>query len=633
MCGICGVLYLNGKSVDLDVLDSMCRVIEHRGPDDQGTFVQDQVGIGMRRLSIIDLHMGHQPISNERNNIQVVFNGEIYNFETLRDDLITLGHVFKTHSDTEVIVHAYEQWGRDCVTRFVGMFSFALWDETAQSLFLARDPLGIKPLYYYCDRNMFLFGSEIKCLLQVPEFSPQISKDAVNTYFSYGLIHAPNSIYRDVYKLLPGESIVVTASKSIEKRRYWQPQYRTSEKRHQEDLELELWEKLKESVALHMISDVPLGAFLSGGVDSSAIVAAMCAVSDTKINTFSIRFDVQKYDEAPYARAVAKHLQTDHHELTVAMDDVSDILPKLAWHYDEPFADSSAVPSYYVSKMTRQHVKVALSGDGGDELFAGYPQFQNERLVQCFETLPSLFKKNVARFLMSCLPEQSPFVSYNYFLARLKRLYQDALLPTSMHRFFNKTRLAKEDALSRVLSADFQQHVNIGVDINTLVNHFLEVHGKQTDPIEALLYVNTVVGLPDDMLTKVDRASMANSLEVRVPFLAHPFVEFAASLPLDMKLNGLKTKFLLKKVLAKHIPHTLVYRKKQGFSIPLDVWFRGGLADYVRGIIGDSRPGLDDILNFSGIEAVIREHQSGYLNHSELLYSIVVFICWYDHFQ
>lgn len=609
----------------------MCGVLSHRGPDDYGVYTQGSLGIGMRRLSIIDPTSGHQPISNEDNSLQLVFNGEIYNYLELRSELRKKGHVFKTDSDTEVILHAYEQWGYDSVKKFIGMFAFAIWDSNKRHLYVARDPLGIKPLHYW-DRpgGTFLFSSEIKSMIAVSG-QPTLSVPSINQYFAHGFVYAPNSIYEDIKKLLPGEYAVVPEKGNVLRHRYWRirPNGNARHEGNEAAYIDELLDRLKESVRLQLRSDVPVGAFLSGGVDSSSIVACMGEVSDQQVHTFSIGFREPRYDESPYARAVADRLGTIHRDYILGEKEASDVLPVLAYYFDEPFADSSAIPTYYVSKHAREHVTVALSGDGADELFAGYDQCVNERLVQSFRRLPAFLRGPVLGVAIDHLPSGKFKPSVNYLIERVKKVYGDALLSSPGVRFFRKSMIAREALRKELFTESFLRQADTSHEAERLAElHCSNIdHG---DAIADLLDVQTSVQLPDDMLTKVDRASMANSLEVRVPFLDHTFVEFAASLPTSMKLNGLEKKYILKKALCRYLPEDWVNRRKQGFSVPLDSWFRGGLSTFALRVLEDSGVLGSDIISRPGVETIIGRHRSGERDHSAVLYALVFFSFWYE---
>lgn len=629
MCGICGIYDRSGASVDTESVYRMCDVLRHRGPEDQGAFVKGSIGLGMRRLSVIDLETGHQPIGNEDGSVQVVLNGEIYNYIEIRRALSEKGHRFTTESDTEVIVHAYEQWGPKCVRHFRGMFGFALWDARLRTLFLARDPLGIKPLFY---RNTpgqpFLFGSEIKALLEAPVARPSLSSRAVNEYFARGFVHAPNSIYADVGKLRPGEYALVDA-RGIRFERYWciMPRGRPCDMDEEEAVERVLAE-LRESVRLQLRSDVPVGAFHSGGVDSSTVVALLSEVSPKPVRTFSIGFAEASHDESPYAREVARRFGTEHTEFIVEPGHAREVLPKLAWHFDEPFADSSAIPTYYLSEMTREHVTVALSGDGADELFAGYPQFVNEQMVQLYRLLPASVRRDLVGRLVRGLPPDGLPIRFESFVRRLRKVYDDAQLGSSFERYFRKS-VIREPIRRRIYTKDFSRHVSFEDESALLVNeHFGDrSHGH---PIADLLDVMTSVQLPDDMLTKVDRASMAHSLEVRVPFLDHRFVELAAALPVGLKLRRLTSKYLLKKALCRYLPRQLVYRKKQGFAVPLGAWLRGSLSQLTYQSLQDSGVFKEGVLEPSGVKALLGEHKDGRCDHTTILYSMLFFAFWFD---
>jgi asparagine synthase (glutamine-hydrolysing) len=632
MCGICGVFNLTGEPADEQVVRHMCSVLRHRGPDAEGTMASGCAAIGMRRLSIIDLVTGDQPIPNEEKTMWTVCNGEIYNYRELRHQLSRMGHTFRTAADTEVIVHAYEQWGQRCLKRLNGMFAFAVWDSRSRELLLARDPIGIKPLYYALDGDRLLFGSEIKALLEVPGFQPTLSSEAVEEYLAYGMVLAPRTIYREVRKLRPGHCILASTRGDCDESQYWRMPPVGVLGQSREPTVPEVWERFCRSVEMQMVSDVGLGAFLSGGVDSSAVVAAMAAVSERPVKTFTIRMPGGREDESPHARAVARHLGTSHHEMTVDVEHLQDVLPRLAWHFDEPFGDSSAVPTYYLSKLTREHVTVALSGDGGDELFAGYDQFRFERLVGILGRVSPGSRRKVLNRFSDLLSRQTGSPRVSRVLHRFRRLTDDAMQETSVHRFFQKAMIARAPVRRQILSRDLGAIDIDQVDVDGRARAYLE-GGCPKRPVEALLQVHTEVRLPDDMLTKVDRASMAHSLEVRVPFLDHSLVEYVAGIPTHSKLRGLSTKHILKRALCQHLPRRLVYRRKQGFSLPLDGWFRGSFTTYAREVLNGTSLVSTGIIDRDGIDGLISEHQSGHMDHSAILYSVVMLACWYDQFH
>ena len=568
MCGIYGAFSTDAqRPIQADLLERMARVLAHRGPDGEGSHLAGPFGMGMRRLSIIDLTGGDQPIANEDGTVWVVFNGEIYNYRELTADLIARGHRFATSSDTEVLVHLYEDYGERCAEALRGMFAFAIWDEPRRELLLGRDRLGIKPLYYAATPDGFLFGSELKALIQSPWLSPRLDRRGLAAYLQHGYVPDPLSILDGVVKVPPGHTLTVRSGRPAPPRRYWQATAHfkpaaapDSEAQAAEDL----WRKLEEAVRFHMVSDVPVGAFLSGGVDSSAVVSIMARASRRPIKTFSVGFREDRYNELPHARQVAAAYGTEHHELLVEPNDLK-ILEELLSSFDEPFADSSAIPTYLVSRLARQHVKVVLSGDGGDELFAGYDRYVVDHRRRHLGLLGDLGLGAPLRALSAVLPVGGgKNTLYNLSLPRLQR-YIDAI------------SLFPRQALRDVLADGDASRV----DIASLADHDL-------DALSQLQDLDLKTYLPGDILTKVDRMSMANSLEARVPLLDHPLVEFACSLPPDLRFRDGKTKHLLKRALEGRVPAEILTRPKQGFAVPLESWFSGSIPGFFRDELADT---------------------------------------------
>ena len=624
MCGICGLWYPDRAPVGEALLRRMNGRIVHRGPDDEGYHLAPGVGLAMRRLAIIDLSGGHQPMSTADGALTVVFNGEIMNYLELRSQLEALGQTFRTQSDTEVCLGAYRQWGDDAWRRLAGMYAVALWDQPARRLTLVRDPLGIKPLYYAeLDRGL-CFGSELKCLFEVPGAAGRPDPAALDEYLAFGYVHAPYTFYTRARKLLPGQLLVAEEGRALRTETYWQLRF-GGEARPEERWISELQERFEDTVRRHLISDVPLGAFLSGGVDSSAVVAAMRRVHPGRVRTFSIGFREQEFNELPYARRVAEHLHTEHLEETVDAGSAESILPLLAEHYDEPFADSSAVPTWYVSRVTRAHVTVALSGDGGDELFAGYPRYINERWMEKWRRVPAPLRR-LARGMAAAVPTGLGAGAAEWRQRALKR-FEDAELPDTFTRWFAKNQWTAPGIRDSIYTRAYARTLGLDRELARYVaRHALGPVSR--DPVENLLYLDTVYRLPDDMLTKVDRASMAHSLEVRVPFLDHTLVEFIASMPVDMKLRGTTRKYALKRMIRPWLPEGILDRPKRGFAVPLSSWFRSGMGaltlEWMR------RSGLyeDGQLEERGIEAVVKEHESGRADRSSLLYSLMMLAAW-----
>lgn len=572
----------------------MADAIVHRGPDDAGYYLADGIGMGMRRLSIIDLETGKQPIRNESGTVWVVLNGEIYNYREKRKQLEQLGHRFYTSADTEVIVHLYEEFGADCVDHLRGMFGFALWDSERRSLLLARDRLGIKPLYYGVFDQRLVFASEVKCFLALPDVERRVDNLSVEHLFTFLVTPPTRSIIQGIHKLEPGHVITVRQGETPRPRRYWDIQFQPDERRDEADFAEELRAVLDETVELHMISDVPLGAFLSGGVDSSAVVATMARASDRPVKTFSIGFTEQEFDESHAARAVAKHLGTEHHEL-VLEPDVLDVLDDLAWYLDEPFGDSSAIPTYMVSKLAAGEVTVVLSGDGGDEVFGGYDKYVVEGRERARDQLPQAVR--IALGLAArAIPEGARGRNFaRHFALAGPQRYLDAC---SLFKRDQRRKLFSPD-LSATLGEDPWNHQERLLDDDAL------------DWLSALQYADFHAYLPLDILTKVDRMSMAHSIETRVPLLDHVLVETAARIPSRMKLSDGQTKRVFKRAIADDLPAGILQRRKQGFAVPLGRWFRGRLGGYVQDLLLSPTARARGYFRSAYVEKLIAAHNRG----------------------
>lgn len=626
MCGIAGFVdfWDANKTRVADeraqILDSMCGVITHRGPDDQGVMLKEGIALGMRRLSIIDLPGGHQPISNEDNSVTIIFNGEIYNYRELQAGLQSRGHRFGTNSDTESIVHAYEEYGVSCVDHLRGMFAFAIWDDRKKSLFIARDRVGKKPLYYSITRSgSLVFGSELKSLLEHPEVNREINPQALDAYFSLGYVPDPLSIFQNVEKLPPGHHLTFTNGRlSVE--RYWDFSYETNANGHRAvDYLDELRALLDEAVKLRLVSDVPLGAFLSGGVDSSTVVALMARHTNQPVKTFSIGFNEDSYNELEYARLTAQKFGTDHHEFLVTPD-ICDVVDKLAWHFDEPFADSSAIPTYVVSKLAREHVKVVLTGDGGDELFAGYSRYVTERRRSRFDAVPKIFKQGLMDPLSRRLPHGAWGRNYlqNVSLDPISR-YLDSV---SVFTGLNKGTL---------YTADFNNQLKNTRHLNA---YFQELSGKvKTDAsLDSLLYIDSKTYLPGDILTKVDRMSMAVSLEARVPLLDHKLIEFVTRIPAELKMAGLETKHLFKRAIGNLVPPEILNRPKQGFGVPIQKWINQQLKERIRDTLSDGLTLERGYVSRNHVALLLDEHARGRRDHSMALWALLMLELWHRQF-
>ncbi|MEX0607512.1 MAG: XrtA/PEP-CTERM system amidotransferase, partial [Halofilum sp. (in: g-proteobacteria)] len=619
-CGIAGVLQRGqDAAVDHRLIDAMNAALAHRGPDGEGVLVEPGIALGHRRLAIIDRGGGDQPLFNEDRSVAVVFNGEIYNFRELAAELAQAGHSFATHSDTEVIVHAWEQWGEDCVERLQGMFAFALWDRKAERLFLARDRLGIKPLHYaLVPGGPLLFGSELKALVCHPDLPREIEPRAVEDYFAFGYIPDPRTILKHAFKLPPGHTLTVERDDPrLEPKPYWDVNFRPAETDETPAVDA-LVAQLDDTVRSHLVSEVPLGAFLSGGVDSSAVVAAMSRVSDTPVNTCSIGFEQAEYDESPHSARVAEHFGTHHHTHRVDINDF-DLIAHLGTVYDEPFADSSAIPTYRLCEIARKQVTVALSGDGGDELFAGYDWYRGHlRKENLRRRIPTPLR-GLGRRALALWPRRRSGGRSERLRTRIDKLLGDTV--SSFAYSATMTTGAQRDQL---FSDGFRRALG-GYRAEQIIHEHAARAGTD-DPLALAQYIDTKLYLAGDILTKVDRASMAHSLEVRVPLLDHRFVEWAATLPTRLKINGSSGKYVLKKAAERSVPPSVLYRHKKGFSIPLAEWLQSPLRERL-----DRLSAPDGILAETGyfrteaIAELARAHVAGHADHSNLLWALLMF--------
>ena len=598
----------------------MCQTIVHRGPDDEGIYARGPVGLGMRRLSIIDLSGGKQPIHNEDKSIWIVFNGEIYNFPELRQELEARGHQFYTHSDTEVIVHLYEEMGADCVKKLRGMFAIALYDERKNSLLLARDRLGKKPLHYALHNGRLLFGSEIKTILAVAPELAEVSLEGVLQFFYFAYVPDPFTAFQRIHKLPPGHLLEYSGGE-IKVRQYWDiPAYGNNAPKSEEECLQELESRLLEAVRIRLISDVPLGALLSGGVDSSIVVALMARASSGPVKTFSIGFRNQDFNEAEYARMVAERYHTDHHELTVDPN-ISETLEMLSGMMEEPFGDSSMIPTYYVSKLARQHVTVALSGDGGDELYAGYDRYI-VNLRRSRYGIPSWMGRLYRNHVYPVLPQN----------VRGRKLAWNISLPSRDRYLDGLSFLPALDRERSLFSDELLAEAGGFTDPFKPFEHFYD-NAPAPDTLSRLLYLDTKTYLTADILAKVDRMSMATSLEVRVPMLDHEFVEWTASLPIEWKFRNGTRKYLLKKLAERiGIPPALLHRRKQGFSLPLVHWMRDEMKDGLLSILTEPRTLQRGYFKPKAVRALLDEHFRGYRDHAGAIWLLLILELWHRNF-
>jgi len=614
MCGIAGIVSLTDRPVALNEVRRMCAAMVHRGPDDEGVYMAPGVGLGMRRLSIIDLATGRQPVRNEDGTVWAVFNGEIYNFQELRRDLLSRGHAFYTGTDTEVIVHLYEERGARCVDALRGMFAFAVWDERAQSLLLARDRVGIKPLYYCETGGRLAFASELKALLELPEIDRTLDWTALGHVFAFLTTPQAQSIVKGVRKLEPG--MVLTASGGgVSLSRYWDLQWAPDHGRGEESFAEELRGRLEESVRLHMVSDVPLGAFLSGGIDSSSVVATMARLSPRPVKTFSIGFVEEDYDELRWARVVARAFATEHHEL-VLEPDVLSVLDELAWHLDEPFGDPSAIPTYMVSKLAAEHVTVVLSGDGGDELFAGYDRYRVEERERRRDRLPRALRRALGALALRA-PEDTKGRNF------LRHLALDGL-----ERYLDAANFFRREEQRALFQPDVFDLVAAGDPWKDTAAH---VGGSERHWLSALQHLDIKAYLPLDILAKVDRMSMAHSIESRVPLLDHTLLEFAATIPPELSLREGTGKYIFKRALRGVLPDEILDRPKRGFAIPLGRWFRGRLGEFVRDLLLSGSARQRGVFNPGYVEKLLRRNEAG-RDLDFQLWTLISFELWARRF-
>ena len=621
MCGICGIYeYKTHKPVDQPVLLDMLHVLQHRGPDDAGLFLDKDLALGMRRLSIIDLNGGKQPICNEDGSVVTVFNGEIYNYRSLRELLESRGHRLATASDTEVIVHLYEDFGEECVQHLRGMFGFAVWDVRRRRFFVARDRLGIKPLYYTQMDGRLIFGSEIKAILQHPAVHARLNATALSNFLSLKYVPAPQTMFEGIYALPPGCSLTCDAG-GVTVRRYWDLSFANESHGHLSEAVYaeQLEALLREIVKLHLVSDVPFGAFLSGGLDSSTVVALMSQFLNEPVKTYSVGFEgdaeVEAYSELPYARMVAKKYQTDHHEALIHARDLINLSEKVVWHLDQPIADDACLANFMVAELASRDVKMVLTGEGGDELFAGYARYAGERLSPLFQHLPKAAKSTALR-MSGHLPG-----------LRRQKLALFALCQSGeVNRIANWFPLFNSEAKHSLLSEDFRHSINGNTPSAVFAEHLGRTDAKA--PLNRMLYVDTKLWLPDDLLARGDKTSMAASLEARVPLLDHKLVEFAASLPPQLKVKGLTRKYLLRKVSQALLPPEIISRKKKGFPMPMSLWFRKEARRFLRDALCPSALQRRGLFNPAFVEKLLCEHETSFADHGSILWGLLSVELW-----
>ena len=634
MCGIAGIVDFSGRKIDRSKIKAMCEAFKHRGPDDEGIYESSvnkgsnsrlSLALGHRRLSIIDLETGHQPIFNENKTICIVHNGMIYNFKQLRRDLEKNSHKFKTNSDAEVIVHLYEEKGEELVKYLKGTFSFAIWDSSRRKLLLAKDFLGKKPLFYSHFDNKVIFASGLSALFKEGTISKDIDLACIDSYLTYLCIPAPNSIYRSIKKVQPAHMLIFEKGKKREIC-YWRLDFRKKIDINQHDAIQELLRILKEAVRVRLISDVPLGVLLSGGVDSSTLVALIRQVSGEKIRTFSIGFKESNFDELPYARIVAERFSTEHHEFTVEPK-IQDLLPKLVRHFGEPYADSSAIPTYYLAQMASKYVKVAFNGDGGDEVFIGYKHHLANLLAERVNKLPYILRNGILLNTVKFFTKGAP---YNSTIGHLRRFAEAFNLPRGQ-RYKSWVCFYNEGMKDNLYSEDFKREMKENVADDIISAIFKE--NTDLDVIEASLLADISVNLPNDLIVKMDIACMANFLEARSPFLDRQLVEFVASLPMEIKMKNFRLKYLLKSAVNNIVPHQNLYRPKKGFAVPLGHWFRKDLKTFLFDTLLNNSARIGKIFNMKYVRELIKQHVEGRRDYSHHLWLLLMLELWFLEFE
>jgi len=629
MCGICGKISFNKNSkITEALLRDMCATLRHRGPDDEGIYLSEgnaRAGLGHRRLSIIDLSQaGHQPMSNEDGTIWLSMNGEIYNFPELREALEKKGHRFKSRTDAETILHMYEDKGTDCLKEFRGAFAFAIWDSKKNRLFIARDRVGKKPLYYSYRNQTLTFASEIKAILKDPEISAQVNRPAITDYLSYGYTPTPETMFRGIMKLPPAH-MMVYENDTLKIERYWRLDFSKKLILSEAEYQHRIMDLLEEATRIRLISDVPLGTFLSGGIDSSAVVYLMSKINTSPVKTFSIGFEEQSHSELKYAKIIANTFGTEHHEYIVKPKAI-ELLPKLVWHYDEPYADSSALPSYYVAKMTRQEVKVALNGDGGDEDFGGYERFMAARFAELFRKLPEALRNSIIKLFINRIPES---LEFKHFATRFKRFMTMASKPYR-ERHYNWVSIFRDAEKKNLFSDVFKKEISSRNSFHYINNTFEECTSK--DIVDRVMFTDIETGLLNDLLVKMDIATMANSLEGRSPFLDQKVMEFAASMPSNLKIKGTRLKYILKKALTKALPEEILSRGKMGFGIPVDNWFRGELKKYAYEILMSEQCVKRGYFKKENIKRMLDDHSDGNNNYGARIWTLLNLELWHREF-
>ncbi len=621
MCGICGVYNVrSGEPVSRELIERMTHLISHRGPDDSGVYLDGDVGMGFARLSIIDLSGGHQPMSNETGDIWIVFNGEIWNYKQLRKELIEKGHHFRTNSDTETIVHAYEEFGVDCIARLHGMFGLAIWDGPRKRLLLARDRVGKKPLYYTRVDGNLLFASEIKALLCHPQVKREADVQALADFLSVRYVPAPATLFANIYKVLPGHWLLCENG-TLREECYWDFTFGKTQRLPVDEYIRGIRQHINRAVEERLMADVPLGAMLSGGVDSSIVTGTMSQLMTEQVKTFSVGFDVpeSQYNELPYARLVSQHFGTEHHELLVKCSDMTDYWPLLTWHRDEPVSEPSDLGVYLISKLARQHVKVVLSGEGGDELFAGYPKYLVDWLASYYHLLPAPIRNQVITPLLDRLP---------YSMRKVKMAARTLSQPT-LERWMNWFGVFNGQLKNHLLSESTR--ASIDMDSSRAFRRWLEGN-PQRDDLSAMLYLDTKIWLPDNLLMKGDKMTMAASLEARIPLLDYKLIEYAAGIPSDIKVKLFQAKYLLKRAYADFLPEAILTRKKIGFNVPIGIWFREGQRNLITQLLLSERARSRGFLNDAFVAHILRDHLEGRTQYGNQLFILASLELWFRVF-
>ncbi len=635
MCGIVGYLNLDGSQLheSENFLPVMCESIKHRGPDETGMKTLGPVGLGMTRLSIIDLKTGQQPITNEDGTIWIIFNGEIYNYQEIQKNLRVKGHHLATNSDTETIVHLYEEFGVDCLKYLEGMFAFALWDSNKQRLFAARDRMGEKPLHWTVSNGQFIFASEIKGIFAHPSTSKQLNKFALKQYLALEYVPAPNTLFQGISKLLPAHYLVVENGQ-VSIKNYWQPEEIKPFNFSEEEAKAELLKRLSRSIELTLIADVPLGVFLSGGIDSSTIAALAAQKVTGPLKTFSIGFADQSFDESTHAKAVAKHLGCDHENFTFLPELALDTLSELWTKLDEPIGDASIVPTYFLSKMTKRRVTVALAGEGGDELFGGYPTYQAHKLTDLWLNIPEVLRNNLIEPALKSLPVSLNNLSFDYKVKRFIAQAKEPLVRRHL-RWMGSIALAEQSKLllngKNGHSQDSPQEEGL-FEESQFKRLLMPGLGQVTDVVDSATRLDLSTYLPDDLLVKSDRASMAASLEVRLPFLSYPLVEFALSMPSSLKVRGMTSKYLLRQLSLSYLPKEIVKRPKKGFGIPVGKWLNAEFKSQVDELLNETFVRKQGIFNWDYIKAELELHQRGVADRRKELWTLLMFQWWWRKF-